>query len=204
MELTIDLRAIKACSFAMSDDPTRYYLNGVALEIIPAHGVVAVATDGSVLITMQAAQPGENTEAATIIVPADVVKRIKISKRFNDATLRRVTDRQWQLEHDGTIYAFAPLEGTFPEWRRILPKHTSATIAAPQHFNPALLHDLQKAGEIYAKGSAAVVVPGEDGSPAWVTYADDVPGFGVIMPFRAKALPGRWDVAKPAWATIPT
>jgi DNA polymerase III sliding clamp (beta) subunit (PCNA family) len=203
MHFEIDLRAIKACSFAMSSEETRYYLKGVCLEITAAHGVVAIATDGHRLIAMQSAPgnggvvPGFNMpEHLEIIIPADTVKRIKINKRYSDGILRQVSDTQWQIEHDGQIWAFTPIDGAFPAWRRVLPKHQTPGDRA--HFNPDYLADMQKAGEIYAKGVDAAIIT-DGGNPAWCRWdSADVPGFGVVMPKRLLA--DAFTMNPPSWA----
>ena len=198
MQYDIDLRAIKAASYAMSGEETRYYLCGVHLEISASYGVIAVATDGHHLIAMQAAPASTATagETRAIIIPADTVKRIKINKRYSDGILRRMESGQWQIEHDGQINAFTPIDGSFPAWRRVLPKHTAPGERA--HFNPAYVMDMHKAGEVYEKGAAAALIT--DGhNPAWCRWdSDSVPGFGIIMPIRlpAEAL----IMTPPAWA----
>lgn len=199
MQYDIDLRAVKAASYAMCGEETRYYLCGVHLEISAAHGVLAIGTDGHRLIAMKAAPANGHIapDPLEITIPADTVKRIKINKRFSDGILRHMGTGQWQIEHDGQINAFTPIFlGSFPAWRRVLPKHTAPGERA--HFNPAYVMDMQKAGEVYEKGAAAAIIT--DGhNPAWCRWDSvSVPGFGIIMPIRlsAEAL----VMTPPAWA----
>lgn len=199
MEYQIDLRAIKAASYAMSSEETRYYLKGVCLEISAAHGVLAVATDGHRLIAMQAGPPNGHIapDPLEIIIPADTVKRIKINKRFSDGILRHMGGLQWQIEHDGQIWAFQPIDGSFPAWRRVLPKHQTPGERA--HFNPDYLADMKKAGEVYSKGANAAIIT-DGGSPAWCQWdSGEVPGFGVVMPKRLLA--DAFTMNPPAWAS---
>jgi DNA polymerase-3 subunit beta len=141
MQYEIDLRAIKAASFAMSSEETRYYLKGVNIEISAAHGILAIATDGHRLIAMQAAPtPQAITGDREIIIPAETVKRIKINRRYSDGILRDMGNGQWQIEHDGQIWAFQPIDGSFPAWRRVLPKHSTPAqylfaIVSPVEWN---------------------------------------------------------------------
>ena len=197
MQYEIDLRAIKAASFAMSNEETRYYLKGVNIEISAAHGVLAIATDGHRLIAMQAAPASRaTTDTREIIIPAETVKRIKINRRYSDGILRDMDNGQWQIEHDGQIWAFQPIDGSFPAWRRILPKHSTPGDRA--HFNPAYLADMQKAGELYAKWCDAAIIS-DGGNSAWVRFDDGaVPGFGVVMPKRLLA--DAFTMEPPAWA----
>ena len=198
MQYDIDLRAIKAASYAMSGEETCYYLCGVHLEISAMHGVIAVATDGHHLIAMQAAPASTATagETRAIIIPADTVKRIKINRRYSNAILRDMGTGQWQIEHDGQIWAFQPIDGSFPAWRRVLPKHTAPGERA--HFNPDYLADMKKAGEIYEKGTDAAIIT-DGGNPAWCRWdSANVPGFGVVMPKRLLA--DAFTMTPPAWA----
>lgn len=198
MEYQIDLRAIKAASYAMSSEETRYYLKGVCLEISAAHGVLAIATDGHRLIAMQAGPANGHIapDPLEIIIPADTVKRIKINKRYSDGILRRMDGGQWQIEHDGQIWAFQPIDGSFPAWRRVLPKHTAP--GEPAYFNADYVSDMHKAAAVFYKGCLAVVVP-NGGNPAWVNFTHDtVPGFGVIMPRRISE--EHFEANPPAWA----
>lgn len=203
MEYQIDLRAIKAASYAMSSEETRYYLKGVCLEISAAHGVLAIATDGHRIIAMQAAPGNGGTvpgfdmpNTLEIIIPADTVKRIKLNKRYSDGILRRMDGGQWQIEHDGQIWAFQPIDVSFPAWRRVLPKHVTPGERA--HFNPDYLADMKKAGEVYVKGADAAIIT-DGGNPAWCRWdSDEVPGFGVVMPKRLLA--DAFTMNPPAWA----
>lgn len=197
MQYEIDLRAIKAASFAMSSEETRYYLKGVNIEISAAHGVLAIATDGHRLIAMQAAPASQAIMGEReIIIPAETVKRIKINRRFSDGILRDMGNGQWQIEHDGQIWAFQPIDGSFPAWRRVLPKHYKPGDRA--HFNPDYLASMKSAGEIYAKGCDAAIIT-DGGNPAWVRFDDSaVPGFGVVMPKRLLA--DAFTMNPPAWA----
>jgi len=197
MQYQIDLRAIKAASFAMSSEETRYYLKGVNIEISAAHGVLAIATDGHRFIAMQAAPASQHiTCAREIIIPAETVKRIKINRRYSDGILRDMGNGQWQIEHDDQIWAFQPIDGSFPAWRRVLPKHS--TPGKQAYFNPDYVVDMQKAAAIYDKDCLAIVVPDGD-NPAWVNFTHEVvPGFGVIMPRRVSE--EHYGVNPPAWA----
>lgn len=197
MQWEIDLRAIKAASYAMSAEETRFYLKGVCIEISAAHGVLAIATDGHRLIAMQAAPKADAiAETVSIIIPADTVKRLKINKRYSDGILRCMDGGQWQIEHDGQIWAFQPIDGSFPAWRRVLPKHVVPGERA--HFNPDYLADMKKAGEVYSKGADAAIIT-DGGNPAWCRWdSDEVPGFGVVMPKRLLA--DAFTMNPPSWA----
>lgn len=195
---TIDLRAVKAAAYAMGKDETRYHLKGVCLDISPTMGAVAVATDGCRLIACLAAEPNAVPSIPTaraVIIPADTVKRIKLSRHVFDATIRENGDGTWSVLYGDDILTFRPIDAAFPEWRRVLPSHRDA--GARAHINPDFLADFKSAGEVYVKGTQpAVIEHGED--PAWVLFRDDIPAVGVVAPMR-RHVADRMNV--PAWAT---
>lgn len=196
MQYDIDLRAIKACAFAMSNEETRYYIKGVNLEIAP-HGIVTCATDGHRLLAFHAGDiaPESAPESViSIIIPSDTVKKLKIKRNVYNALLRDMGAGMWCLEYGNEYFSFKPIEASFPDWRRVLPKH--ATRGAYAHFNPEYLLDFKKACSIYGSNDYALIANGEN--PAWIRFDDHVPGFGVIMPRRNDIA----DMVAPPWAGV--
>ena len=193
--MDIDIRALKACAFAMSNDArTRNYLAGVCLEISPA-GVLAIATDGHRLLAMAATEWDRSAGFAChenkrdVIVPAAIVKRIKLNKRISTGSLTEHGD-EWRIDYAGEIFTFKPEMGEFPAWRRVLPKHNA--VGAWANFNPEYVSDFGKAAALY--GSQSSIIPDGNG-PAWVMFGDDAPGIGVLMPIRT-GIDKAWA---PAW-----
>ena len=200
MSFTIDLRAIKAAALAMSREQTRYYLCGVCMDIDPAHGAIAVATDGHRLIACLAAGASAlpaMDAARAIIIPADTVKRLKITRKvFNRAELRDNGDGTWSILHGSEIHSFRPVDGTFPEWRRVLPRHSDP--GARAHFNPDYLADFKTAAAVYDTGAEPSVIEA-GGAPAWVRFPEHIPAIGVVMPKRHGFAS---HMEAPAWAGV--
>jgi hypothetical protein len=193
--MDIDIRALKACSYAMSDDARhRAYLAGVCLEISPA-GVLAIATDGHRLLAMAATEWDRTAgfvcheSKRDVIVPAAIIKRIKLNKRISTGTLSEHGD-EWRIDYDNEIFTFKPVSGVYPTWRRVLPSHRE--LGAWAHFNPEYVSDFGKVAAIY--GEQCAIVPNGE-SPAWVRFGDALPGVGVLMPMRNKIT----DIAPPVW-----
>lgn len=199
MSIPIDLRAIKAAALAMSREQTRYYLNGVCMEIDLTHGAIAVATDGHRLIACLAAEAGTlptMDAARSIIIPADTVKRIKIKRKVFDAELRDNGDGTWSILCGSDIYSFCPVDGTFPEWRRALPRHSKP--GARAHFNPDYLADFKAAAAVYDKGAEPCVIDAGE-APAWIRFPEHIPAIGVVMPKRCGFAS---HMETPAWAGV--
>ena len=191
-----DFRALKACALCASTEQTRYYLGGVFVELSDC-GLLTVATDGRRLIAARpeytAAMP--NKPRFGIIIPSEVIARLKISRYQHQGDL--VCDGgAWRLEYDGLAIGFKPIDGTFPDWRRIVPSETNGDAA---QFNPAYLVDFGKASKIMGGDTRPTVAYNGEG-PAIITLQADIEAFGVLMPFRASIVattPPGWIYAKP-------
>lgn len=209
---TIDISALKAAAFAVSTEETRYYLNGVLLEIT-ARETRYVATDGHILFAHKAELPNygpvkgepigtvngsapDNTLLGSFIIPSATIKAIKLAKRAStSATLESADDGATLAirTDDGLSYGFKPIDGCFPAWRHVLPVKTSGKTA--HGYNPNLLLKLWKAGEALGIGQPSIAY-NSDG-PALLVY----PGaagetLAVIMPMRQAST----EAELPNWA----
>ena len=194
--MNLNIRLLKAAALAASKEQTRYYLNGVAVQAGP-RGSFLVATDGHRLLAFR--QSADDTPPVDIIIPADVIAGIKLNKHVDDATLTRESDTHWRIEYCGTAISFAPIDGTFPDWRRVVPKETTGELA---QFDPAYVGDFAKVAKaLGTNAKAGVKISHNGGGPALVTFGDDIDGFGVLMPTRANYGSTIWQTA-PDWATV--
>jgi DNA polymerase-3 subunit beta len=191
-----DFRALKAAALCASNEETRYYLKGVFVEFNDA-GLLTVATDGHRLLV---ARPHYSVEMPNqphfgIIIPLDVIARLKISRNQNYGDLVCEAGA-WRLAYDGLSIGFKPVDGTFPDWRRVVPREISGETA---QFNPAYMVDFAKAAK--AMGGDARPTIGYNGEgPALITLQADIEAFGVLMPYRASIVattPPGWIYAKP-------
>lgn len=213
---TIDLKALKAALHAVTPSETRYYLAGVCVEISPST-VTYVATDGHILFAAQREAPeGEdNTLLGTWIIPHAVIKGIKLGRKLGEtATLERspIGGELLLRQAGASAVSFAPVDGTFPDWRLVVPGATSRASSQWEpltpdrliqsggdvnQFNPALLARLQRAGQDLDLGEVPYVHHPVRGNPSVVTWPGHRDAFGVIMPIRVADEP--WSA--PAWVT---
>jgi len=194
MELNIKL--LKAAALAASKEETRYYLNGVAVQAGP-RGAYVVATDGHRALAFR--QTGDDLPEVNIIIPAYIIAGIKLNKYDERAELTQESENRWRINYCGTAVTFAPIDGTFPDWRRIVPKETSGELA---QFDPAYIGDFAKVAKVLGSNAkAGVKMAHNGGGPALVTFGDDIDGFGVLMPTRANYGSTIWQTA-PEWAII--
>lgn len=188
MELNIKL--LKAAAIATSTDKTRFYLSGVAVQAGDT-GVYIVATDGHRALAFR--QSSEAHAPVDIIIPTDIIAGIKASKYVEIAELTRESDTRWRIEYCGAAISFAPIDGTFPDWRRIVPNEVSGELA---QFDPAYIGDFAKVAKALKKSAGCVTIHHNGTGPALVSFDDDIDGFGLLMPRRTNDLPNH----PPSWA----
>ncbi len=189
----------------MSDEQTRYYLCGLSIE---STGHLA-ATDGHILF---AAHPASGDCAAifpdsNIIAPRDksLLKHCRAAKREVSgrylvidrpdpasfrATLRVVLagDPAGATHADATVVFTLEtnlIDGTFPEWRKVLPAMPDEPPAAHPAFDARRLAKLGTAARQGKNNVQAFrIIPGADEiSPCWVDLGRP-DAFAIIMPCR--------------------
>jgi DNA polymerase-3 subunit beta len=167
---------LKASLLFVSKEATRYNLNGVAVQC-DRTSLHLIATDGHRLIACRADYGDVKAESFKIIIPSAIVKTVTTGKRdmFCSFCILEHDADKWILDRVG----FDPIDGTFPDWRRVVPAGTSGESAM---FNGRYVGDLAKANKILGGNE----IPGlcQSGpNPALVTFsqgAGDV--LAVLMP----------------------
>ena len=176
MTITLSPDLLKAAVLFTSKEEVRYYLKGVSIQATIATVKVA-ATDGHRLFVARVCQE-ENTEAFSIIIPSDTIATATKGAKYPLA-LSKLSDTQWRL--GDTI--FTPIDGTFPEYSRIVPTSVSGETA---QYNPEYIAALGKANKLLGGSNAATIGYNGD-NPALVT-GDGYKAhnaIAVLMPMRA-------------------
>ncbi|MFY3682081.1 hypothetical protein ACOTD7_20755 [Achromobacter xylosoxidans] len=207
--IQIERAALKAASRIMARSDIRYYLNGVYVEATPTETIIA-ATDGHRLLALHAFAENDVQEAAALIIPGEVVKRIIDGslKAVRQITLTQVSDEKWvaPLHQWGVELTFRPVEGIFPDWRKVIPAKASGQ---PANINPDYLAAFQAAAyDLCGKpGRRARVATGievrQNGTGGALVFAPSshTIGFvGVVMPVMTETNPRS---EPPAWALTP-
>jgi DNA polymerase-3 subunit beta len=170
---------LKAALICASSEESRYYLRGVHL----ATSGHMVTTDGS---RMFVARLNERPAADVIVPYADVAAALKLAGA-------RCKDIEVSADRIGQI-AYQPIDGTFPDWRRVVPtgeetpaKDTPEDLPGRVHFNHAYIGDLAKMADILCgKGTIgqSMLHPVSASHPCLVTFGKRADCFGVLMPVR--------------------
>jgi DNA polymerase-3 subunit beta len=193
--MELNVKYLKAAAIVASKEETRYYLKGVAVQA-GDKGAFIVATDGHRAMAFR--QSAEAQAPVNIIIPADIIAGIKPSKYVEIAELTQESENRWRIDYCGTSIVFSPIDGSFPDWRRVVPKEISGETA---QFNPAYVGDFAKVAKALAAKGHCVKIAQNGQGPALVTFGDDIDGFGLLMPTRANQGSTISDRA-PDWATV--
>lgn len=125
------LGALKRTAFACDEDSARYAFGGVLIEWRDEH-IDLVATDGRRLCHDRCPAQGHDHEPkATTIVPSNVVRSIMaLLDTEGDATVRADSNR-FAVSVGDTLLTTRLLEGRFPRWTDVVPKHNADPIPLP-------------------------------------------------------------------------
>jgi DNA polymerase-3 subunit beta len=180
--ITVNADLLRAALICASTEQTRYYLNGVYVDPLG----YLVSTDGHRMFCGKI-DISDVPAFTGWIIPSDVIKRALTGYKFPALT---ITPTQC-----GDI-ACHPVDGTFPEWRRVIPQGDLSGVAA--QFNPAYVADLGKIGKLLGgKGSLPAHIHHNGDAPAGVTFPAYPCAFAVLMPIRSNhtAHDSAWQAA---------
>jgi DNA polymerase-3 subunit beta len=213
MKITIDHSIIKALLICAAKQDIRYYLKGVCVDARANGDVVLVATDGHRLLAypvavdnIEALAPGE------YIIPRETLEAVKPAKagRTTLPIHIDITTEPDQPDPErvgvtikgktsitvtgATSAVTAPIDGKFPDWRRIIPASTSGEIA---QFNADYVSGFGDVCKLLG-GSYGPYINHNGTAPSVVT---NLPGaLGLIMPMRLEAGDELKYTGKPAFA----
>jgi DNA polymerase-3 subunit beta len=205
---------VNAALQAVSDEKARYYLNGVFFD---ARGYIA-ATNGHILFAARCGDAGKLTDCRPsyapnsampgVIVPTDAlaqaIKAAGRSKCINMA-IDRDAHGQWWILHGNARVAFTPVDGTFPDWQRVIP--SAPETLTPAHYDPryiAAIGNMSKALRDGKKDGATFFTLHQDGeAPALVTFGNEprTDCLAIIMPMRNSAYPINGPTFRDAFLT---
>lgn len=195
--LKIRAAYVGACLPAVSTEATRYYLNGVCFESAPNNmGVNCIATDGHRLIisndpsgTISGYDPDPESKSGPILsIPKDATKYLRDAKgaeRYLEIQGKNAVITE--VYNDIPLYQWQPhfIDGTFPDWRRVIPDMTGAE-PSWSAFNTKYLGEFSKVFSAFAHPvGSLMVIAKETRGPAIVKFGMTENVLGVIMPMRS-------------------
>ncbi len=116
---------IDKTQFAISNEETRYYLNGIYLHVIDVGGDLklrAVATDGHRLARAEQDAPPGSEGMPGIIVPRKTVSEVQ--KLLDDPDIIvtvELSDSKLRMTIGSVVLTSKLIDGTFPDYQRVIP-----------------------------------------------------------------------------------
>lgn len=191
------LRAV--LRFAAKND-VRHYLNGVLVE---CHRNVAylVATNGHFLGICRTERAEDDCGTGAVILPREVLERIKSGKRLAADVVTLTVEQpdsgasRFTLADaiEATEISGQTIDGSFPDWRRVIPDKVSGEAA--QYSAEYLALMVKAAADLGYKGAGNGYSIGQNGLDSAIVEFQCWPHFlAVIMPVRDEAptMPHRW------------
>lgn len=123
---------IERTQFAISNEETRYYLNGIYMHTLEVGGTTvlrAVATDGHRMARAETDAPAGAKGMPGIIVPKKTVGEVQklLEGADGDVTVE-VSDTKIRFTLNGIVLLSKLIEGTFPDYERVTPKNNDKTM----------------------------------------------------------------------------
>ena len=126
--------------FAISNEETRHYLNGIYLHTADSDNgrkvLRAVATDGHRLARFEMDMPEDAEGMPGVIIPRKTVMEIrKLAEEAADDIQMGLSDTKLKVSFDHIILTSKLIDGTFPDYQRVIPQGNNRVL----EVNPALL-----------------------------------------------------------------
>jgi DNA polymerase-3 subunit beta len=111
---------VSKTSFAVSDDETRYFMNGVFLEK-KDDTLVMVATDGRRLSYISRRIPLRMENMKGVILPPKILNIVKKLSSGEGSLSLALTDKNVFITLGATHFSSNLIDGQFPDYRRVIP-----------------------------------------------------------------------------------
>ncbi|MCI5048451.1 MAG: DNA polymerase III subunit beta [Aquisalinus sp.] len=124
-------RLIDKTRFAMSQEETRYYLNGVYFHAVTEgdRALRAVATDGHRLARLDSPLPDGADNIPGVIIPRKAV--LELRRLLDDAGEQvqvSVSEAKVRFTFDSVTLTSKLIDGTFPDYQRVIPSGNDRTL----------------------------------------------------------------------------
>ncbi|EGQ8023649.1 DNA polymerase III subunit beta [Vibrio vulnificus] len=125
-----ELRAlIEKTQFSMANQDVRYYLNGMLFEI-EGSTLRSVATDGHRMAVAQAPLSADFAQKQIIVPRKGVQELVKLLDTPEQPVTLQIGSSNLRAEVNDFVFTSKLVDGRFPDYRRVLPLHTTKTLEA--------------------------------------------------------------------------
>lgn len=159
--LKVDARILKEMIdktvYSVSNDETRYHLNGVFFEIVPGTGLKMVATDGHrMCLILKNIEGLKSTIGQGVIIPRKGLYEIKkILENIEGEVEIAIEGSQFILKHSSVTLMIRLIEGKYPNYQQFIPTKLPQKIRINRD---AFLSSLKKVSMMANEKSKAVLL----------------------------------------------
>jgi DNA polymerase III subunit beta len=118
-------KLIEKTQFAISNEETRYYLNGIYFHAVESAGhtmLRAVATDGHRLARVEIPAPAGAAGMPGIIIPRKAVNEVqKLIEDLAQEVAIEISPTKARFSFDDVVLTTKLIDGTFPDYMRVIP-----------------------------------------------------------------------------------
>lgn len=118
-------RLIEKTQFAISNEETRYYLNGIYVHAMEVDGQLmlrAVATDGHRLARLELPAPEGCSGMPGVILPRKAVQEVqKLIEDAQGEVLVELSTNKMRFSFGDALLTTKLIDGTFPDYARVIP-----------------------------------------------------------------------------------
>ena len=121
---------ISKTSFSMAQQDVRYFLNGMLLELAPAH-IRSVATDGHRLAMCTLTPgPGAGPERQVIVPRKGVLELARLIADGDDPVALALGTHHLSAKVGGFSFTTKLIDGRFPDYEKVVPQGNTAVVEA--------------------------------------------------------------------------
>jgi len=143
--------------YSVSNDETRYHLNGVFFEMNTNFGFKMVATDGH-RMSLISRNPGslKSSLGQGVIIPRKGLYEVKkILEGINDEIEIAIEGSQFILKHESTLLMIRLIEGKYPNYQQFIPNKLSHKVSLKRE---SFLMSLERVSLLANQKSKAVLL----------------------------------------------
>lgn len=121
------LDSLKKTSYAISNDETRYVLNGIYTQFKEGK-MSLVATDGRRLAMVENDLEFPASNECDVIIPSKAVNELVRLLGSEGEAIMHLTDSQVSFEINGSLLVSKLIEGNYPNYRQVIPSNTTERV----------------------------------------------------------------------------
>lgn len=143
---------LKKTSYAISNDETRYVLNGIFASFRESK-LTLVATDGRRLAMVDADLEFPSTHDSDVIIPTKAVQELQRLLGDEGEVIVNLSDSQVSFAVGDSLLASKLIEGNYPNYRQVIPTDTNERVIVSRE---ALLETVRRVSLLSSEKSNSV------------------------------------------------